>query len=394
MKQYTIVYAEDGGDYLRQCAEDLQQAIAKSCGTMPEVVGDGTPAQTNEILLGNTNRPETVAFCAQRRFALLEYCMGMQDGKYVIAGSGLLPIGLAVRRYIWEYLSGSSKQPVPQTGEILAQNYFSGAVARPEGTDLRVMTLNMMAEYHAVKSYGERGYLPNDVRFEVLEALLAAYGPDVIGMQECSPLWRTVLAQRLDPAKWGIVDPGKVDGSNGETILVYNRQTVAFEDGGHLSYPEFAQTSRICAGRFRLNDGRRFLAYTTHWSWNRPEVADMEMRFYADTVVRMRAENRNIPAFCTADYNTQWHSDRYLAFCQRSGEVDSFDLAKASGTTVNELQAFGRPGDEGRGWEDYTKTIDHIFCPPETTVHRYETVMNNRMIDLSDHAPRYADVSW
>lgn len=393
MDSFCVVYAEKSGGFLKRCAEKLCRAASELRGLEMKAVSDTEPYADNEILIGNTNRAETRSFSSGVTLGPLEYRIGMENGKYVIIGDGLMAVSYGVDRFISEFLSEDAKA---LDGRVIAESRFDGCVERSEGTDLRIITANLMFEKWARLAYGEEGFMPNYVRAEAFRILLDAYKPDVLGLQECSPDWHAILAETVESKDWGLVAPGKVDDSNGETILCYNKNTVTFVNGGHISYPEFAQTSRICSGLFQLKDGtgRKFLFYTTHWSWNRPEIADMEMRFYADTVNKMRAENGGIPAFCTADFNTGYRSERYLAFAERGGLVDTFDIAKEKGVTVNELFAFGRPGDDSRGNVSYEEGVDHIFGTKGIDVYRHETILRNRMVDMSDHTPRCADVSW
>ena len=393
MNSFTVVYADEKGGFLKRCAEKLCRAAKEAKGLDLCAVSDAEKAMPYEILIGNTNRAETAKFKEGVTLGPLEYRMGMENGKYVIIGDGLMAVSYGVDRFISEFLSEGVRE---LDGEIIAESRFDGCVERSEGTDLRIITANLMFERWAKASYGEEGFMPNYVRAEAFRILLDAYQPDVLGLQECSPDWHAILADTVESKDWGLVAPGKVDDSNGETILCYNKNTVTFVFGGHIPYPEFAQNSRICSGLFQLKDGtgRKFLFYTTHWSWNRPEVADMEMRFYSETVNKMRAENGGIPAFCTADFNMGYRSERYLGFVERASLVDTYDIAKENGATVNELFAFGRPGDDSRGTSPYAEGVDHIFGTEGIRVHRHETILKNRMVDMSDHTPRCADVSW
>ena len=290
MNSFTVVYADEKGGFLKRCAEKLCRAAKEAKGLDLCAVSDAEKAMPYEILIGNTNRAETAKFKEGVTLGPLEYRMGMENGKYVIVGDGLMAVSYGVDRFISEFLSEGARE---LDGEIIAESRFDGCVERSEGTDLRIITANLMFERWAKASYGEEGFMPNYVRAEAFRILLDAYKPDVLGLQECSPDWHAILADTVESKDWGLVAPGKVDDSNGETILCYNKNTVTFVFGGHIPYPEFAQTSRICSGLFQLKDGtgRKFLFYTTHWSWNRPEVADMEMRFYSETVNKMRAEN-------------------------------------------------------------------------------------------------------
>ena len=395
ISEFSIVYENDADGSYKEIAEDLSASVSDACGVKLSTVSDGAAEAKHEILIGATNRSESASFAQTHGCEMLEYNMGVVGDKYVIVGGGPLPVRIGVQRFINTYVLSISNEVDVPAGKVISKEYYSGPVVHSVKSDMRIMTLNMMAEYYAIKAYGGNVLSPQ-YRFEALEAILAAYSPDVIGMQECSPLWREIMATRLDRNVWDIIDPGRSDGSNGETIIVYNKQRLTLKDSGVIAYPASKDTTRMVYGHFALksNTECEFVLLNSHWSWSDSQVADEQMRTMAQKAKELMSSKGDIPVFCTGDFNTKWNSERYQAFCQNSGLVDSFNTAKTSGNTVNEIAGYGNPGDESRKNNLYQNVVDHIFCPSYVSVHRYETVIDNRYVDLSDHAPRYADVSW
>ena len=382
LKDYTIIYSAESTGYLRRKAVYLQEEIEKSYGVRLPIGLDTETEETElEILLGYTNREESTVFKNKHDPDTVEYYAGMEGDKFVITGGGYYAICLGIQQFVNIYVMCIPKEVEIPAARVLSKAYLNTSQPLSDGAELRVMTLNIMAEYHAANSYGEYGFVPNAVRLEMLTAMLDMYAPDVIGMQEASPNWRKLLAENLDSNVWGMVDPGKVDGSNGETIIIYNKTKLTLEEGGHISYPFAAQTSRICYARFSFIEKpeKEFLFYTTHWSWSDETIADNEMEFYASTVKKMREENGGIAAFCTADFNDPRVCDRMTAFGQNSGLVDTYGIASESKTLVKEV---------GVG------NVDHIYAPAETEVYRYEMLDGAIMSDMTDHFAKYADVSW
>lgn len=382
LKDYTIVYSAESTGYLRRKAEYLQTEIKKGYGVLLPIGLDTQTEESDlEILVGYTNRKESADFYDRHDPSGVEYVSGMEGDKYVITGGGYYAICLGIQQFVNLYIMCIPKEVQIPANRLLAKSYLDTPTPLSDGAQLRVMSLNIMAEYHAATAYGEHGFVPNAVRLEMLQAMLEMYTPDVIGMQEASPLWRELLAENLDGDVWGIVDPGKLEGSNGETIIIYNKTRLTLEDGGHISYPFYAQTSRICYGRFSFKDQptKKFLFYTTHWSWSDETIADNEMEFYSSTVKRMREENGGIAAFCTGDFNDPRVCDRMTAFGNNSGLVDTYNVAVESKTLVKAV---------GEG------NVDHIYAPPETEVYRYEMLDSYIMKDMTDHFAKYADVSW
>lgn len=382
LKEYTIIYSAESTGYLKRKVEYLREEIKQSYGVLlPMGLDTETDESKLEILVGYTNREESKSFKEKHDPTAVEYFAGMEGDKFVITGGGRYAICLGIQQFVNIYIMCIPKEVEIPAARILNKAYLDTPVALASGASLRVMTLNIMAEYHAINAYGEYGFVPNEVRLEMLMAMLDMYAPDVIGMQEASPNWRKLLGENLDSNHWGIVDPGKVDGSNGETIIIYNKEKLTLEEGGHISYPFAAQTSRICYAKlsFKNNRDKQLLFYTTHWSWSDETIADNEMEFYASTVKTMREENGGIAAFCTADFNDPRVCDRMTAFGENSGLVDTYNIAVEAKTLVKEVSV---------------GNVDHIYAPPSTAVYRYEMLDGVIMQDMTDHFAKYADVSW
>ena len=397
LSSYTVVYGVEETGYLREFAEWIRDAIGAVCGAEPALVGDDHPAVAREILVGCTNRPETAALAAESGLGRLSYRMGMKNGKYVIAGSGLYTVMRAVELLRQRILSAG-----PLSEETEGEDLNGARVPHADGSDLRVMSHNIMAVRHA-KTWFREGNMPMaPKRVEILQAVLDAYCPDVVGYQEACDGWRDTLEKELDPLIWGFMNPGRSDGSNGETIFVYNKNRLTLLEGGPISYPEYAYTSRVVYAKFALKTDpeKQFLVFNTHWAGNARNTEDqmaltanMEKDFMAALIRRMVEEHGGIPAFTTGDYNTFYLADHYHSFMEISGLTDSFELAKSAGTTVNICGGCSRRSGN-RSETPLSESIDHLFCSKQTRVLRYETVTGLAINELSDHSPRYIDVAW
>ena len=400
LSKFTIVYENEESGYLKEYAHFLRDSVRQTYLVDLPVCSDQTAPVEHEILIGNTNRSETRAFVEKNQVDYLEYDIGMQDDKLCIVGGGIYSVKRGVIRFVNKYLNSTSKEISLTEKDLLKREDMGAIVPHAEGSELRLMTYNLMTTHYSAFWFGDDtpGALE---RIEILQALLVAYTPDVIGVQEACADWRAALASSLDSEKWGICDPGK-GSSNGETFMIYNKQTVRVVEVKNIDYPFYSYTSRIAYAEFEMisNPEKHFLFFNTHWAGNghitdndMAKVADQQMEFMSQLVKNTRAEKGNIAAFTTGDYNTLYDSVRYNAYMEKSGLTDTFLIAKKSGNAINEIGGFGQPGSD-RTNTLLANAVDHIFCPAETKVWRYETVTKYRITDLSDHTPRYADVSW
>ena len=69
---------------------------------------------------------------------------------------------------------------------------------------------------------------------------------------------------------------------------------------------------------------------------------------------------------------------------------ETMQQASEADTLVNYIGGCGSVGDT-RYSETY---IDHIFGYGQYDVLHYETILGNRIIWLSDHAPQFADIQF
>ena len=393
LKRFTIVYQEEEEQLMKKYAESLRDSIVGAYGVNLPVVGDQSSNETKyEILVGNTNRAESAAFAQAQDIEYLEYDIGTQGDKYVIVGGGFFSVKCGVQRFANTYLHSMSDEVQIPKGTVLKKEDFVGTVAHAQGSDLRIMTYNVLSEVYAKEYYGNNAPTPPE-RIEILMAQLEAYAPDVVGLQEMTPWWQKTVAKYLDPNEWGTYSPTEDDLAQ---VILYRKSRVTLLESEIVNYypgNDFGRAWMVW-GKFRIkSSGKEFLFCTTHWHPTDDAIKDKEAAALAETVVRMRRENGNLPVFCTGDYNTGHGTTRYQNFMTNSGLLDTFNLAKASGTTVNEVNGNGTPGMK-RGERHYSSNVDHIFCESYVTVGRFESILENQITNLSDHAPRYADVSW
>lgn len=91
-----IVRPKDGGERIEDLCTDLSKAIRQCTGVNVKRYTDGgeTPEGTIEILIGDTNRPESAQ--AKEKLVGFEYSVSVINGKVVVAGSDEVMLEYAV----------------------------------------------------------------------------------------------------------------------------------------------------------------------------------------------------------------------------------------------------------------------------------------------------------
>ena len=132
LSEYALVRPEETDDTLIRAATDLLKAINSACGSSMSIKTDfykvgmkGYEIVDREILVGDTNRPQSAAFLAELRAE--DYGYGIVDGKLVIAGHSSEMTAKAVELFCNHVLDGSAATRaeffVEGQGQIHAGSY-------------------------------------------------------------------------------------------------------------------------------------------------------------------------------------------------------------------------------------------------------------------------------
>ncbi len=379
---YTIVF-DVSNDKARKQAKAMQELIKDSFGVEMNVASDRSSAVEKEILVGNTSRPESALLDELKG---LEYRLCVQNGKIVIGGCSTAATGLAVETFISTFLSGKysdtvkipAKLEMSQTGKVTLAGGEDPALA--EGADLRIMSFNILAELWDDKA---KATLPG--RDENVTAILLSYMPDVVGLQETTDMWYSLLEPQLK----GIYEfasrtvPG---GKTNYSTLMYNTQTTEFIEGGTtiFSVRNSVNMRNLTWGRFRrLSDGKEYIVTCTHW-----DITDEKRQVQWGENAKLINDlykKYNLPIFSTGDYNSN-EQDLFGKFLEATGMLDP----KFESKTINNAGSTTHSLSSGRGSSELC--IDHIACTPDTELLYYNVLLCKTALDASDHCPIYIDV--
>jgi len=399
---YTIVY-ETAREGYQRVAEELQNMLADATGHMLAVTPDnGAKESECEILIGKTNRSFSKS-CYERESAdLMRYEVAFEGTKLQIISGGPFSAKQCVDDMRFSVFSSDAE-------ELTEGYHFDTKLTTPtaltSGTDLRIMTYNVLVEAWATDAYGEdRPYIPQ--RAEIFAALLRDYTPDAIGLQECCDEWVKHIKFYLELLEkdydleysfvWDLYNTRP----NYTPILYRSDKFTVADSGFQVSSIEGnpAYYLRVYAwAKFQEQGGtEQFMMLNTHWTpWN-DDTDDLMAAEEAQLLEELMAAHTDVPIFLTADYNENMAGNDngtvLPKFVEDTGVTVAKLVAKDAGTLVNDGSGCGDLGARRGGGN----TIDFILVSPgcEYDVLRYEVILHNKTEFCSDHSPWVGDFRW
>lgn len=388
LSEYTIVYGtRSNGECNLAAAEILKTALNEKLGITLDIVAD-TNKNTGEksILVGICED-----FDAPALEEMYYTCSLKDDGIYFIGG-GLLSVHMGVADYVQNVLSadGDDVTFTEHSASLLKVKHQP----KTDGTEFRVMTYNIMAEW---PGWGG-DYMPIVKRAEGFRAVMSVYDPDVAGVQEVSPEWSEYILKEYGN-EYEYINRMTPDGLfvNLSTII-YKKEKFDVLDSG-LQYFSFNGPNKI-----RLVDwaifrdkatGKSFAFFNSHWCFYRAIDNDAQRESHskenAVIINQVMADHPDVKyAFSMADFNTVLEHEFSKNFVRDAGLVNSRDVAEEAGTMINRAGGCSTPG-KARHMQTGGGSIDNIFITPNMKVLRHETILWNGVEHVSDHSPKYAD---
>lgn len=253
--------------------------------------------------------------------------------------------------------------------------------------DVRVMSFNVRCE--------DVNGVPQFLRWNLVLQEILNVKPDLLGLQEATPLWMTTLQAMLP--EYGCVgvsrDNGKTVARLGEACpIFYLKERFTLIDHGDFwlsdtpdkpSFGPGAGSRRVCTWAL-LQDRQIYtpVAYVNTHLDNASEEArvlgaNMICDFISDRFSR-------VPVVFTADLNSEEGGAAYNIMTEKLT-----DACRAAADSVSFFT--WHDGDPG---ENSYETLDYVMCSGDVTANAFRTVtdgINGRLV--SDHFPVYADVT-
>ena len=400
LSQYRIVYPQSLNldAYIVNCAKTLQNGIGRRCGAYLPIVSDAEPAQPYEILLGETNRPESAAYYESAEGPdSLECGLTVKNGKLLLA-CGVMPNLSATVQKFDNYLNTATSGSL----DSLRMDHVSlRNVGISEcGGDYRIMSYNIMnqgAGWSGILSLLE---LPFATRAMNVASQINQCRPDVLFLQERFEIWAGIGTDAVDLVsilgdEYVIVENritypiagGKTESAITRSPIVYRADTFRCVESGHQILTERVSTQNssvkaavVWAVLEDITDsetrGQRILVCTTHWGTTTTlegednEWLQRQQSEETQAVIRGVLEKYGcLPVMFGGDLNMH-HS-----FGVYQDHLEALGLKDAD-ATVN-------------GEENVQDVVDHIAASGvEILAYKLLTEAN----DCSDHYPIYCDV--
>ena len=382
LAEYQIVYPT-GDSVMMNKAKDLAAKLESVYGVTVKCVNDRTDATAKEILIGMTSREES-AFV--KDLIGLDYAIKVVGQKIIIGARSETATGIAIDTFTSDFMSGiysntfciSENYDNSASGTIVLKDSYDPTLT--EGADLRIMSFNILAEL-----WDDQAKATMPGRDKNTVALILSYMPDVIGLQETTALWYSLLEPQLD----GIykfasytVPTGKVNYST----LMYNIHTTELIECKTTLYTvrNSDNMRHLTWARFRRkSDGAEYIVTCTHWDIT-DEKRQVQWKENAQLINELYAKY-NLPIFATGDYNSN-EQDLFAKFLQETKMIDPKYEAK---TIVNAGKTTHTLGAKASNSE---LCIDHIAVTPGQEVLFYNRLTCPTATDASDHCPIYIDV--
>lgn len=389
MKAYNIIYSNEAfAPYVNALAEAL---TAKGDAKFEAKLDTACAPGEFEILVGDTNREESAAVGFQKP---LYYEAKTVNGKLVIKTGG----EHSLNKFLTSLAEVDIETILSDKDCDMVGNYFDDPydISRPEGTDIRIMTANVMAN---VPTYDGGALLEHGFRFErraeIFHAALDYYTPDIVGVQEFCMSCHAELEKYHDADKWEILkflNPHPQYASDYVySTIMYRTDLMTLLDSG-MKYYDVSNNNRcrcITWGIFRIKaTGKEFGFISTHWDGFDKENSWAQMREISAFTNEMM-QTKGIPVFTMGDLNSNEWTKSLPQYFQN---IDSYDCMHA-----DESKRLNIAG-SWHGWavpKASAGSCDHITAPKkDCEILKFETLMYNEQIYSSDHAWLAVDIKF
>ena len=381
---FTVVRADEADGLTVNVAIDLHTELNRvynsKVGLSSDISihrePDGTVVNDKyEILVGDTNRPESIAARAELEASDTEddYIICVKGKKLVILGKNGFSTKFAVNLFLETYLGTAGEALIIPADTRLMGQGATESVALSEGSDLRIMTFNLRG--------GEDN--PN-VRHPNIQETILTYMPDVIGMQEANNGHYPNVIRHLE--NYALVE---TEMPTNCTPILYRKDKYTQVAGG-CSFLRMrntdTSTKSIAWVVLRINEtGKTFCVINLHGALQADWRVD-NVRQMLELKETITSRYGNISVIFTGDFNFKNTEAAYQSTLD-AGLTE----AEVSADIRMEGYATWHPVGyvPGNGL-----SIDHIFYhPDDVSAQRHHIAMAEGFeINASDHCAVWADV--
>lgn len=394
LEHYRIVYADR--KYEKEL-NDIVNKLAVRTGYRLDLVLDfETEPSPYEILIGDTNRPESAAVETP---AALHYTFRTVNRK-LVAKAGGKQSHIRLLEEFADIITKDASVITMGDSYMLNGNFLDDPCNRSvaEGTDVRIMSANLMAERSGYAEAAIRSNFDFSRRTEILFSALEFYAPTVVGFQECCLQWRTAIKGYQGYEKqWQLLEfdnpnlPNDPDNKVYNTIL-FRKDLYDLMDCGMEYYSEYDNVRCRCYAWAILKEkttGRKFCFVSTHWTGGNGEIngeTAFTIRQVAELTAFVNEMVLTYPVFTTGDFNRNEYTNAIKTFLADTNSADCMYAAKKRLNVAGSWHDWGNPTPSAG-------SADHITATKNgAEVLQFETLTYNEQIWASDHAWLMADV--
>ncbi len=257
---------------------------------------------------------------------------------------------------------------------------YSSAAQRTDGTRLRVISFNILAQYwnHQPQIAPRAG--------AVIDAI-HHFKPDLIGLQEAQKEWYEALENRIAPYQFVRQKVPADQKENPSCNILFNAERFRQIDGGILP---FTDRWIRCLHWVLLEDRRtseRFIFTNTHWDLSVPKRLK-NSRMMCD-YLRILTARYNVPVICTGDFNSSVESAELNNLMKTMSLKDA--VAVAPVTENKNIASSFWPVITTAPYKN-VKHIDHVLVSPELTPLSARLILDKKLLNVSDHLPLVVDL--
>ena len=268
------------------------------------------------------------------------------------------------------------------------------------GSDIRVMSMNILSEEavdgedgDSLNNWEERQNV--EKRAPILKSTIEKYNPAVIGIQEYTSRWKQYLS--LD-SKYEVLD-------GGETAIIYNSDMINVTAYGKIDFDlnkaDSDHTTTWAA--METKAGEKFLFVNTHLDYFKDNDSEGVVASQLNQIVgfiadkKAESDYKDYAVIFVGDFNMGYSSDNYKITTEH-GLLDGQDAVlkglSQGGYTCDTLPGLGKHEENLYVAHGGNDAFDHIFIDTATPVKfkKFSVVVDDDVINLSDHYPLYADI--
>ena len=255
----------------------------------------------------------------------------------------------------------------------ISENYDSCGI-RTEGTDLRVMSYNILANVWGA------GKMQIQYRMPLVAEIIKKAEPDFAGLQEVDTY--TMLKKCLHPYKF-ITEPRNM------CAIIYDTRKyreVKSDVWSLLNKPSGIRCLVWCLFE-EISTGKQIIITNTHWQLSQKQrLRDAEIM--AKYIANLQKMFPGVPIVCTGDFNTNVSRPDLQLFLKESGLKDAVETAtvcenKTVGSYFN--PKFLKKPETGK------QHIDHIITTSDLIPLSAKLLAGEIIYEASDHMPIIAD---